>query len=68
MELADFQQSIDVNVTAPLLLIQMFQESLATANGSVVNIGSIHSSLTKPTFVSYATSKAALLAYSIPGC
>ena len=61
MELQKLQQSIDVNVTAPLLLIQMFQESLTTAKGSVVNIGSIHSRLTKPSFISYATSKAALL-------
>ena len=61
MELEDFQESMDVNVTAPLLLIKMFQEMLTTSKGSVVNIGSIHSKLTKPSFVSYATSKAALL-------
>jgi NAD(P)-dependent dehydrogenase (short-subunit alcohol dehydrogenase family) len=61
IKLAEFQESIDVNVSAPLLLIQMFQESLTRARGSVVNIGSIHSRLTKPSFVSYATSKAALL-------
>ena len=61
IKLAEFQESIDVNVTAPLLLIQMFQESLTKAGGSVVNIGSIHSRLTKPSFVSYATSKTALL-------
>jgi NAD(P)-dependent dehydrogenase (short-subunit alcohol dehydrogenase family) len=33
---------------------------LSNANGSVVNISSIHSTLTKPGFVCYATSKAAL--------
>lgn len=60
MELENFQESMNVNVTAPLLLIKMFQEMLTTSMGSVVNIGSIHSKLTKPSFVSYATSKAAL--------
>lgn len=60
LELADFQTSLDVNVTAPLLLASLFLDELARARGSIVNIGSIHASLTKPAFISYATSKAAL--------
>jgi len=56
----DFQDSISVNVTAPLLLVKAVLADLKRTRGSVINIGSIHSSLTKPGFVSYATSKAAL--------
>ena len=56
----DFHETIDVNVTSALLLSQLFFKNLETAGGSIVNIGSIHSSLTKPEFISYATSKSAL--------
>jgi NAD(P)-dependent dehydrogenase (short-subunit alcohol dehydrogenase family) len=57
---ADFRRTLDVNVTAPALLVQLFAGRLEEARGSVVNIGSIHARLTKPAFVAYATSKAAL--------
>ena len=58
--LDDWQQSMAVNVTAPFLLSQAFADSLAAAQGAIVNIGSVHAQATKPGFVSYATSKAAL--------
>jgi len=57
----DWMKTFDVNVTAPFLLTQAFAEDLATADGSVVNIASVHSMATKPGFVAYATSKAALV-------
>jgi len=60
LELADFRNSLDVNVTAPVLLVSLFLDVLEAARGSVINIGSVHAGLTKPAFVSYATSKAAL--------
>lgn len=60
LDLADFRSSLDINVTAPVLLARLFLDALAQARGSIVNIGSIHASLTKPAFISYATSKAAL--------
>lgn len=60
ISLADWQSSLDVNVTAPFLLCQMFLEDLAEASGAILNIGSIHSSLTKAGFIAYAASKAAL--------
>jgi len=60
LDLADFRASLDINVTAPLLLSRLFLDALAKARGSIVNVGSIHASLTKPAFISYATSKAAL--------
>lgn len=58
--IADFLLTQKVNVAAPLLLTQLFVKELELKNGSVINIGSIHAELTKPEFVSYATSKAAL--------
>jgi NAD(P)-dependent dehydrogenase (short-subunit alcohol dehydrogenase family) len=59
---AELTKSYNVNVLAPYLLITELSISLTEKTASVVNIGSIHSRLTKPGFVSYATSKAALAA------
>ncbi len=59
--LSDWSASMDINVTAPFLLVQGLLSELETAKGSVVNIGSVHARATKPRFVSYATSKAALV-------
>jgi len=56
----DWQQSLSVNVTAPFLLVQALLDRLSEAQGNVINISSVHASLTKPDFVGYATSKAAL--------
>ena len=49
-----------VNVVAPFVLTKLFAEALRVSRGTVINIGSIHSRLTKPGFAAYATSKAAL--------
>jgi NAD(P)-dependent dehydrogenase (short-subunit alcohol dehydrogenase family) len=46
---------------APLHLAQALLSDLEAAVGSVVNIASIHAVATKPGFVCYATSKAALV-------
>jgi NAD(P)-dependent dehydrogenase (short-subunit alcohol dehydrogenase family) len=56
----DWRKTLNVNVVAPFILIKGLLTYLSNANGSVVNISSIHSTLTKPGFVCYATSKAAL--------
>jgi NAD(P)-dependent dehydrogenase (short-subunit alcohol dehydrogenase family) len=56
----DFQRTVAVNVFAPLVLARLLLPRLEAARGSIVNIGSIHARATKPGFVSYATSKAAL--------
>lgn len=56
----EFIETLNINVTAPFVLIKLFLEQLVKAKGTVINIGSIHAKLTKPGFVSYATSKAAL--------
>ena len=57
--LCDFRTSIDVNLIAPFRITQLCLEHLAKG-ACVLNIGSVHAQATKPGFVSYATSKAAL--------
>ncbi len=56
----DFQSTLNVNLLAPFLLIQDLLPMLELGHGTIINIGSIHAILTKPKFVAYATSKAAL--------
>ena len=57
----DWQVSLDVNLTAPFLLVQGLLRDLEIAGGSVVNIASIHARLTKPEFIAYATTKSGLI-------
>ncbi len=61
LKLKDWNETLNVNLTGPLMLIQYFLPILERTNGSVINIASIHQQLTKPKFVSYATSKSALV-------
>lgn len=58
---ADWERTLNVNVLAPFLLAQAFLPELEDGGGSVVNVASIHAKATKPGFVAYATSKAALV-------
>jgi len=57
----DLCVTLDVNLVAPFLLIKALLSELQKAEGSVINIASIHAQLTKPNFTAYATSKAALV-------
>jgi NAD(P)-dependent dehydrogenase (short-subunit alcohol dehydrogenase family) len=61
LKLDDWNHTMTVNLTGPLLLSQHFLETLEDVNGSIINIGSIHQQLTKRRFISYATSKSALI-------
>jgi len=61
IRLEDWQETLNVNLTGPLLMSKMFLSKLERVHGSIINIGSIHHNLTKPMFVSYATSKSALI-------
>jgi NAD(P)-dependent dehydrogenase (short-subunit alcohol dehydrogenase family) len=61
LKLFDWQETLNVNLTGPLLLVQHFLPLLEANKGCVINIGSIHQQLTKPRFISYATSKSALV-------
>lgn len=56
----DWRHTLNVNTVAPFLLMQALLPKLESAGGSVVNISSIHAKLSKPNFVAYSTSKAAL--------
>ena len=62
IKLEDWQETLNVNLTGPLIMSKLFLHRLEKANGSIINIGSIHQQLTKPRFISYATSKGALVA------
>lgn len=57
----DWHHTLDVNLVAPFVLSQALLRDLEQSRGSIINIASIHATLTKPTFVCYATSKAALV-------
>ncbi|MEM1218327.1 MAG: SDR family oxidoreductase [Bacteroidota bacterium] len=61
IRLEDWQETMNVNLTGPLLLSKLFLKRLEDRQGSIINIGSIHQQLTKPEFISYATSKSALV-------
>jgi NAD(P)-dependent dehydrogenase (short-subunit alcohol dehydrogenase family) len=61
IKLKDWNQTLNVNLTGPLLLSQFFMDRLSQSKGSIINIASIHQQLTKQRFVSYATSKSALV-------
>lgn len=52
--------SLDVNAIAPFLLARMLRPDLESTHGCIVNIGSIHSHLTKSGFAAYSISKSAL--------
>ncbi|WP_435219105.1 SDR family NAD(P)-dependent oxidoreductase [Luminiphilus sp. nBUS_07] len=52
--------SLQVNCVAPFVLAKASFDHLKKSHGTIVNIGSIHSKLTKPGFVAYATSKSAI--------
>lgn len=56
----DLLDSHIVNSIAPFSMIKSFESQLKKNNGSVVNIGSIHSKLTKPNFCAYSTSKSSM--------
>lgn len=57
-----WNMSLNVNLSAPFFLSQLFFEDLKNNSGSIVNISSIHAIQTKKQFVAYATTKAALSA------
>lgn len=58
----ELTRSYSINVIAPYLLTTELADVMTTGLASVVNIGSVHSRLTKPGFVAYSTTKAALAA------
>lgn len=57
---ADWFKTLNVNLLGPFFWTQAMLPELKNARGSVINISSIHASVTKMEFAAYATSKAAL--------
>jgi NAD(P)-dependent dehydrogenase (short-subunit alcohol dehydrogenase family) len=57
----DWHESVAINLTVPLFLTKALLPLLERGHGAVINIGSVHAHATKPRFVSYATTKAALV-------
>lgn len=60
LDVEAWSTSLDVNLLAPFFLVKSLLSPLEQVRGAVVNISSIHARLTKPGFVAYATTKAAL--------
>ena len=56
----DWERSLGVNAIAPFFLVQSLIDVLTVSRGHIINVTSIHAKLTKPNFICYATSKAAL--------
>lgn len=61
VKIQDWNQTLNVNLTGPLMLSQLFLSKLEKSQGSIINIASIHHQLTKKRFLAYATSKSALV-------
>ena len=61
MSTEDFVRTFNINTIAPFFLSKLFSGIFSKSNANIINIGSIHSKLTKQDFSAYAASKAALL-------
>lgn len=62
IQLEKFRLSLEVNVLSAFELSRICYDMLKANRGSILNISSIHSHLSKPDFLSYAVSKSALSA------
>lgn len=60
MSLEDWRRNLDVNLTAPFLMIQKALPHLRQTRGSIVNIGSIEGLGSNPGHAAYCASKAGL--------
>jgi glucose 1-dehydrogenase len=57
----DWAETFEVNVMAPFVLMRELYPLLKAAQGSVVNVASVHAVATSPNAAAYAASKAALV-------
>lgn len=60
MSIADWRRSLDVNLTAPFLLIKAALPHLRKTKGAIINIGSIEGLAANPLHAAYCASKAGL--------
>ena len=56
----DLKKSLDINFFSFFRLFRLVEKDLVVNKGFIINISSIHSSLTKKNFTAYSTSKSAL--------
>jgi len=56
----DLKKSLDINFFSIFRLFRLVEKNLSKNSGFLINISSIHSSLTKKNFTAYSTSKSAL--------
>ena len=61
IDLESWNETLNVNLTGPMLLSRFFLDKLKFSSGCIINIASIHQELTKARFIAYATSKSALV-------
>lgn len=61
ISVSEWNETLSVNLTAPMILSKWAVPYLSKNSGSIINIASIHHKLTKKGFVSYASSKSALV-------
>jgi NAD(P)-dependent dehydrogenase (short-subunit alcohol dehydrogenase family) len=59
--LSNWTKSLSINLITPAIMSSMFFDHLAKSKGSIINIGSVHSKLSKPNFEMYSTSKSGLI-------
>ncbi len=64
LKLDDWQETLNVNLTAPMILSKIFLSRLKERKGCIINIASIHRDQTKREFIAYATSKSALIGFT----
>lgn len=64
LTIKDWQKTMNVNLNSIFILTKELLKILELVQGSVLNISSIHASLTKSNFSAYATSKAGLIGLS----
>ena len=64
LKLDDWQETLNVNLTTPMILSKIFLSRLKERKGCIINIASIHRDQTKREFIAYATSKSALIGFT----
>ena len=60
LSVEQFSESMHINCTAAFAMSKALYSMLKMTGGTIINMGSIHSRLTKPNFIAYACSKAAI--------
>lgn len=60
LSVAEFNRSLAINLVAPYALSKMLFPALKASQGSIINIGSVHTRQTKQGFLAYSVSKTAL--------